>query len=351
MTGKSQLALLAALTLAACGGGGSGGTPAVPTADPFAPVATAVDAGPFDDIAVLVGDADGVAWSYERGNVSRSSSHLVASASKWLTGATLMRLVEQGLMQLDDRPQDYLAYWTSDPDDPRSRITLEQLLAFTAGFDVGPADGSCVGDGSISLDTCVQALYAAGLAYEPGTTFYYGPAHMHIAARMAEVASGQDFVTLFRLQMADPLGLSAATAFVSPSMSNPRASGGARSTASDYAAFLTALLGRRLIADLETFNADRTAPPVVLASLPGSAASDGNAWRYALGAWREDGADERLSSPGAFGWYPWIDFEAGYFVLIAAEALPSPGFSPSAESVALGASLRPLIEQALADAQ
>ena len=55
----------------------------------------------------------------------------------------IMDLVEQGVMSLDDRPQDYLAWWTSDPADPRSEITLEQLLSFTSGFDTGSDDAKC----------------------------------------------------------------------------------------------------------------------------------------------------------------------------------------------------------------
>ncbi len=347
MTGKSLPLFLAALLLAACGSGGDG-RQIVVVDDPFAPVATALGNSVFTDLAVVVGDADGVIWDYSQGDFPLDSSHFVASASKWLTSATLMRLVEQGVMSLDDRPQDYLAYWTGDPADPRSRITLQQLLAFTAGFDLGPTDASCVSQANLSLDACVQELYLAGLAYEPGSTFYYGPAHMQVAARMAEVASGQSFVTLFRLQLGDPLGLSASSAFVSPSASNPRAAGGAVSTANDYARFLRALLAGELISDLDTFVADRTAPPVVIGFRPAGSEVNGTAWNYALGAWREDPGRDRLSSPGAFGWYPWIDFESGYFVLIAVEELPLFGFSPTIESVTLGEQIRPLIEAILA---
>ena len=343
---STVLSALSLALLAGCGGGSS--TPPAATADRFAPVTAELQASVFPDLAMVIGNADGVVWRYSQGNFPADSTHLVASASKWLTSATLMRLVEQGVMRLDDAPQDYLGYWTRDPADSRSRITLAQLLAFTAGFDLGPTDGSCVGDGNTTLDACVRELYDRGLAYEPGTSFYYGPAHMQVAARMAEIASGQDFVTLFRLQVADPLGLSAATAFVSPSQSNPRASGGAASTADDYAEFLRALLAGEVVSDIETFRADRTAPPVVIVSRPGAAETNAIDWHYAFGAWREDPAVERLSSPGAFGWYPWIDFDRGYFALIAVERLPLFGFSPAEESVQLGERVRPLIETALA---
>ena len=43
-------------------------------------------------------------------------------------------MVEAGLgLTLDTRAYELLDYWTRDPADPRSRVTLRHLLSFVSG--------------------------------------------------------------------------------------------------------------------------------------------------------------------------------------------------------------------------
>jgi len=349
--------VLAALGLAACGGGGgSGSTP--PPVDHVAALEAALATFPVPDYAIIIGDADGPLLTVEYGSFSVNDRYLIASASKWLTAMVIMNLVEQGVMALDDRPQDYITWWTADPADARSRITLEQLLAFTSGFDIGPDEQSCVTEALTTVDLCAREFYDGGLAYEPGTTFYYGPAHMQVAARMAEVASGLGFSDLVDQSLASLFSLTQ-TDFRVPSAANPRASGGGRSSASDYATILQAILkGTYLSGVIDEMEADRTGPPVVVASAPAALAINGYDFRYALGHWREcpqatwdANCDNRhvSSSPGAFGWYPWIDFDNGYYGVLAVFELAIDGGSPGAASVAFAQDIQPLINAALAE--
>ena len=141
MTTRPVLFLLA-LTATACGGGGGSGDAPAPippvVADPWADVASVLDASSVDDLALIVGDASGEVYRYEKGSFGVADEHAIASASKWLTGATIVALVEQGVMNLDDQPQDYLAYWTDDPADARSQITLDSYSALRRGSTAAP---------------------------------------------------------------------------------------------------------------------------------------------------------------------------------------------------------------------
>lgn len=364
----------AALLLAACGGGGSSGSQPVtlppstpvptPTPTPVpaptpTPVPTDFDAiieaaDNFDDpeFAVIIGNSTGIIFEYQKGGFSVAEQHLIASATKWYTAATIMRLVDAGVMDLSDNPQQYLTYWTRDPADPRSQITLAQLLSFTSGFNATPGVNSCVNDTETTLQACAEEIYGFDIATPPGTSFVYGPHHMHIAAAMAERATGQDFETIFRDNIADPLGMTNASTFLIPSLTNPRVSGGATSTGRDYALFLQGLLDGSLIADRDSFLADRTSN-VTFGFRPDGAVESGD-WHYALGAWLEcdeepfvpSCADAQIySSPGSFGWTPWIDFQNGYFAIIARR-----GERATADvGVALEQILQPLIVEALTD--
>ena len=348
----SLLAL--ALTLLGCGGGSSSAPTAVstPPADPWAPVIAELEASSLDDLVLIVGTVEGEQFRYEKGQGRADTVYPIASASKWLTSATILQLVEQGVMSLDDQPQDYLGFWTDDTNDARSRITLEMLLSFTAGFHVAPLDPNCTGDEQLTVQSCAEVIYNTGVDAEPGTTFYYGPAHMQVAAAMAEVATGQVWRDVVELTVALPLNL-ANTGFEGD---NPKASGGASSTAAEYAEFVAAQLrGDLLTAGLSQLTDQRTASLTVM-SRPSAVEGASRDWQYGLGVWRECGraqwdaeceATTVVSSAGAFGWYPWLDLDQGYFAVLARNAPVGFGQNPAADSVDLGAQLQPLISDAL----
>jgi len=81
-------------------------------------------------------------------------------------------------------------------------------------------------------------------------------------------------------------------------------------------------------------------------------------WHYGFGFWKECdlssyqpecNIDPTISSPGGFGFTPWIDFDAGYWGVIAIEERPGFGSNPSQQSVQLEQALQPLIEAAIAE--
>ena len=57
-----------------------------------------------------------------------------------------------------------------------------------------------------------------------------------------------------------------------------------------------------------------------------------------------------ISSPGAFGFLPWVDFDAGYWAVIAMREPNGSGTNPTAQSIDLEQVLQPMIERALAEA-
>ncbi len=360
--------------LAGCGGGGGSGSspvlfpqasaaPAasaasgpVASASPassapdFAPVVQAIESDDSSDFAVLIGNGAGILFEYVKGSFPVTGQRAIGSSSKWYTSATIMQLVDQGTLKLSDHPQDFLPYWTRSASDPRSRITLAQLLSFTSGFNGDPVSGGCTDDPATTLQACARTIYEGNVASAPGAAFSYGPQHMHIAAAMAEQATGQSFNAIFRTRLADPLGMTVASRYVLPSSANPLVSGGAASTARDYALFLQALLNGTGVAERDTFLQDRTAG-IPFLFRPNGVEQAGD-WHYALGAWLE--CDEAAfepscaaariySSPGSFGWTPWIDLKNGYFALIArrGERFSTP------QAIGLEQSLQPLIEAVL----
>jgi CubicO group peptidase (beta-lactamase class C family) len=316
-------------------------------------VITAIQSAPIDNLRLIVGTSETQLLSYEKGNFTATSAHDIASASKLLGGIVLYRLVEQGLLTLSDTPQAHIEWWTDDPIDPRSAVTLEQLLSFTSGFNDRPSDVNCINSArlitpDISLEECVEHLYDDAIDETPGATFSYGPEHLQIAALMAEKVRSQDYTRIFESELVDHLELSSDTALAQTTEINPWVAAGVESTAQDYARILQGLLAGDLINNVDEFLRDRTPQDRVLILNKSPNLTDD--WHYAMGAWRfcpeavwSEACEnlQILTSPGAKGWTPWIDFENGYYGLIAMEERRDDG---ATAPVNLMMELMPLIE-------
>jgi CubicO group peptidase (beta-lactamase class C family) len=256
----------------------------------------------------------------------------IASASKWLSGAVIMSLADDGLLSLDDRASKYLPYLTGD----KASITVRQLMSHTAGFPGEfPLAHPCLGNPRDTLDRCAQSLARVPLQAPPGTAFIYSGAGMQIAGRVAEVVSGKDWQTLFRERIATPLGLTATDYEYRGPTRNPRISGGGRSTASDYMKFLTMLRGkgmyegRRVLSGraVEVMLSDQTAGAAIVESpfeRAGSVDPLAPSNRYGVGNWLEDvdatGRSTQNSSPGMMGFTPLIESTRDLQVVLSVQS-------------------------------
>lgn len=359
---KRVLMVCSLLMLSACGGGGSGSSAPVSPIDPpliiapdFSGLQAEIDRHPVANMAFMVGDKDGVLFAYEKGDFLTSDVVSVASATKLITGLGVWSLVEEAQLSMSDKPQDHIEFWTSSTQDQRSSVTLAQLMSFTSGFNNAPGLGMCQGDADFTLLDCVTESYQGGTDTPPGQTFSYGPEHMQIAALMAQQATGSELQDSIRANILNPSGASVDMAFPDASGDNPMYSGGLRSSADDYALILTNLLSGDLLQDLPGFLSDQTAG-VDVSHTPVAVEANTLDWHYGFGFWKEcdfvpyqSSCDEApiISSPGAFGFLPWVDFEGEYWAVLAMQEPIGFGRTPSSDSVALEQILQPMILEAL----
>lgn len=317
--------------------------------------------------ALIIGTADGTIHEVVKGNFNSDLAYPIASSSKWLTAALVMRMAQAGKLSLADNPYPRLSYWSSSPSDPRSAVTLQQTLSLTSGFNATPVDVSCNNSPYQTLQACAQAIYNKNVSTTPGSTFSYGPDHLEIAAAIAAVAGAKSFDQLFAEYVSTPLGMNCtryvesvltaplhlngrACNYAYPNNVNTWAAGGAVSSAHDYAKLLKAFLAGGFITDMNGFLQPRT---LGLASGYIPAGTGGDDWKYALGSWNEcdsttwvqSCADDKINSaPGAYGWLPWIDRKHGYYGLIATRIQVGEG---DTKAIPVEQTLQPLIVTAL----
>lgn len=255
------------------------------------------------------------------GESSLSTSYESASTSKWVTAAVILDLVDQGVLALTDEPSKYLPYWAAPG------VTLAQLLSFTSGFSEEPL---CLNLPKADFADCVRAAYDANVedAPAPGSAFQYSSVHLQVAGLMAvRAANASGWGELFGAWQAKT-GLFPSGAFDLPSRNNPRLAGGMHWTGAEYLQFLRALYdGKLLKGETRTamLSSQRGDAKVVQSPTLDALGQD---WAYGFGNWLECpsalgpdtfdcGSGHRNSSPGAYGAYPFIDWERHYFGMLA----------------------------------
>jgi CubicO group peptidase (beta-lactamase class C family) len=347
--------------LAGCGGSGNAGKGdenPPPPVDPFAEVdrlaqATFTAQG-IPGMAVAIYDrSDRKVFEKMYGDFAPDRRVAVASASKMMAGLALFRLVDQGYLSLDSTTAQVLG-WTG----PQGDITLRHLLSFTSGLE---PDAPCTSQATLTLAQCVEQVAVSTPVAAPGTRFDYGSTHLHVAARMAEVVTGSAWNQVFARQVLQPLGLPDTVQFYTfprqaVGTTNPLVAGGMRATMNEYARMLAVVFHRGTVqgqpfANPALFDAQAREPypDVVVGNSPmTSLAYD---FRYGLTAWLECTTPatgcSSISSPGAFGWTPWVDREGGYYAMIAMEVGDARDGVVNF-SVRLAQDLKPEIRRALA---
>jgi CubicO group peptidase (beta-lactamase class C family) len=208
----------------------------------------------------------------------------------------------------------------------------------------------------LTLAECVDAIAHLELTAVPGTRFDYGSTHLAVAARMAEAVTGSSWKALFAAQIRDPLGLPPDIEYYANPLwpvatDNPLLAGGLIVSMNEYERFLRLVFhkgqwqGNQLIAPgIFDTQAKAPYPDAVIGQSP----SQLTEVRYGLTAWLECATPatgcSTLSSPGAFGFTPWIDRENRYYAILGMEVNNdvARGFA-----VQLEQDLQPLIIDAL----
>jgi len=133
------------------------------------------------------------------------------SMSKSVTNALVGILVKAG--KLDPQAPAPVAEWP--PDDPRAKITLDQLLRMSGGLEFNEAYAPFSDAVSMFYDSYDFAAYAAAkpLEAEPGTKWHYSSGTANIVARIvrqaAETSEKNYYVFLYR-ELFDKIGMHSA---------------------------------------------------------------------------------------------------------------------------------------------
>ncbi len=272
-----------------------------------------VDAGYTDRINAATATANGHAdcvmikpfyWEIGDSTASRASGSLtklgsatydktstmsIASASKWI----------------------YSTYWVERTNGALSTTDIE-FFNFRSGYT---NFSSC--KGTTTVGACLAS--AENGTFDPAThgKFAYGGGHMQKHAADSGLATLDN--AALAAEMQTRIGTDIAVSYGTPQLA-----GGAVMSAGEYAKLLRKIVGAQLKmhAALGTFPVCTN--PATCAAAVNAPLPSGEQWHYSIGHWVEDDptvGDGAFSSPGAFGFYPWIDASKTYYGIVARSSL------------------------------
>lgn len=171
---------------------------------------------PFLDVAVYK-EYDGI-YRYQSGNSNGKEILYMFSCGKPITVTGAMRLVEKGLLGLDDKVCDYLpviknAYVIGDNGQKNicgDKMTIRHLFTMSAGFTFGYSEEPVVQlakeNKNANLQDFICKFVETPLLFEPGKQFRYGLCH-DVLGGVIEKVTGKTFAEFIEEEIFIPLGM------------------------------------------------------------------------------------------------------------------------------------------------
>ncbi len=176
-------------------------------------------------VSIAVINDGHVEWALGFGVTESGSTNLVtettlfqaASISKPVFALAVMRLVQDGKLNLDNDVNDYLKSWKVPPGfRGQPRVTLRQILGHTAGFTVHGFAGYSKNE---PLPSLVEILDGRPPAHSspirvtltPGSQYRYSGGGVEVAQQVVMDVTGKPFPQFMQTTVITPLGMSHST--------------------------------------------------------------------------------------------------------------------------------------------
>jgi CubicO group peptidase (beta-lactamase class C family) len=135
---------------------------------------------------------------------SGDAMFLLGSISKPINVTAVMTLFDQGKFRLDDRVKKFLPAFTGDG---RDAVTIRHLLTHVSGLPDQLANNNELRKQHAPLTEFAAQAIRARLEFAPGARYQYSSMGILLAARIAELISGSDILTLVDRAVFQPLGM------------------------------------------------------------------------------------------------------------------------------------------------
>lgn len=127
--------------------------------------------------------------------ITPDSLFYIGSLTKSFTALTVMQLVEDGKINLDDSIKKYLPWFKIKDENSIDKITIKTLLNQTSGFSTyeGLKNFDDWDSSDFALEKTLRALKDVSLVSEPSTTFHYSNLNYQALGLVIEKVTGLSY--------------------------------------------------------------------------------------------------------------------------------------------------------------
>lgn len=165
---------------------------------------------------VALVDGDGIVWSEAFGYIDKASKtapttdtmFAIGSTSKVFAGMAVMKLVDQGMIELDAPLTEYLqGFYMASPE--YRQVTVRMLINHTAGFPGGDYQNDVTFEPFPDFATQVfNNLVTQRLKYTPGRMAIYSNDGFTMVDPLVAAVSGKSYTQFVQDEILTPLGMS-----------------------------------------------------------------------------------------------------------------------------------------------
>lgn len=146
--------------------------------------------------------------------VTTETPFTIGSISKSLTGLSIMKLIDENMIELDDPVQKHIPWFKLEDEEEAAQITIKHLLTQTSGFST--YTGLSISDKeSLDFDSIknnVKSLSTVNLTTFPGEKHQYSNANFIILGAVIEEVTNQTYAEYMEQNLFKPLGMKSAAA-------------------------------------------------------------------------------------------------------------------------------------------
>lgn len=155
--------------------------------------------------------------------ISEDNIFWVASMTKMFAGASIMMLVDEGKVSLDDPVTKFipqLSKWMVVTEKDTNHVlltplirpvTIRHVLSHTSGLTGQSELQQMTAPDATPLKARALSSVTGPLQWQPGDKYQYGNQGMNIAARVVEIVSGMAYEDFLQKRFFDPLGMTETT--------------------------------------------------------------------------------------------------------------------------------------------
>ncbi|HOX07491.1 MAG TPA: serine hydrolase [Planctomycetota bacterium] len=282
------------------------------------------------NVLVVVQQGDREIFRYQAGATQEDTKYGLASCTKWLSGAIILRMHEKGLFTFEDEVGKYLPFFNdySNQNGVTGSVTIQQCCSMKAGlYSTQQYDWQM--NPFMTLEQTVKKIPVdVPLAFPPGTKLAYEGNGLQAVGRICELVDpqGRSWRTIAADELFTPVGM-ANCDYNYFSDKNPVIGAGVQGTARAYLRFLKTLMNGGVTPEGQVYLRPRSMrhflvnqtrdlpehyspcpdPPEIY---PNNTKPD-----YGTASWimvddpnyPQSKEAIEVASPGGFGTWPWID--------------------------------------------